>query len=708
MEQGLIQRRCFLGARDNGDLWRPLGWLASMLVAVVLMPAPAAGAPAAATSRGLELLTPADPVPSTIGSLTVLDPQGGRLVYSSIGPLPGATGGDLVASNLATRDPEGWRTSPITAPYLVRKFSFSTVFGIELAASSWDLASFVFGSRAPLLSGGPGEGRLGLYHLDADGELALLADLGAQGAFRGASADTSHVVFSTAQHLLPSDAGRTEGESVYQWDGSGLRQVDVATGGSLLSECGSSVPAENGVSSSGERIFFSNPRSCDPGDMRVYLREAGSKTVEISASHCERPDCGPVQSVDFAAANPSGSVAFLTTAQQLVDADLNERRDLYRYDAFSESLDLVSPGSAGMEGEVLNRDIVSSAGGSRVYFRAEGRLLPGQGAEAGTNLYLADGDGLRFLAAVESGDPLEASADGATAVLATAAQLTPGDDDAQVDVYRYDAETDGFARLSIGPAGGDGPFDATIVPSETQLGPQQFTRAIAEDGRRVFFGTAEALVATDRNDVLDVYGWEEGSLGLISSGAAGDPAEFAAASEHGGTVVFRTSASLLARDRDGGDMDLYASVVGGGFDESIPAVAACEPCASPPGPLVRGPSASAVSRSERRLGRIRLRGLGEEAGRRIVSGGRAVLVLSVPAPGKVTARGLAVLGGKRRTVARGVAGARRPGRLRLPLLVNEGARQALRRGGELRLRLVLRQADLRLTRVLTLRLGGAR
>ena len=681
-----------------------------LAIAVSAVCAYPAGASVPANGRAWELITPASPVGGNVASLFALGPNSDRLVYMSVNPMPGAAAGDLLAANIAVRGEDGWRTEPLSVPHeRPTVIGGPSLFRVPLSAASDDLSSFVFSSPTPLFGEGPPEPRLGVYRIAVDGGHGLIADLGDAEALEdkkgvvGVSADTGHVVLRTSEHLLPGDAGRTQGESVYESvAGLPLRQVDVADDGSLLSECGSSVPQPGGVSRSGERIFFVHPVSCE-APARVYLREAGSTTVEVSASRCDRPDCDEPQPVGFAGATPTGSVVYLTTTQQLVDEDVNAVRDLYRFDVESGALGLVSPGSAEMEGAVVDREVTTSVDGSSTYFYVEGRLWAGDGSVFATNLYRADGEGLHFVAEADRDDPLEISPDGRVAVLATAAPLLAADTDTVGDVYRYDANTDTTKLLSSGPTGGTDD-EATIAPAP-RYPNQPFRRAITADGRRVFFTTAEPLVVEDRNEVGDLYEWSEGRLGLVSSGTGDDAAEFTAASSDGGTVVFRTAATLLPRDRDGGEPDLYAARIGGGFPEAVPPGEPCTRCGAAASPLNRSDPASAGRRQRRRRGRLRLRSLGDDAAREAATSGRLSLAISVPAPGLVTARGTGELAGEPSAVMRGSAGAVRPGRLRLVLRVVPEARRQLKRAGTLAFDLVLRQGDRRLARSIVLRLG---
>lgn len=708
------------GARwpcDHARLSAAAAWLC-IGAAIALLPALAApaGAPAAtapAGDRAWELVSPSAPVNASIHDVFAIRDDGQRIVVLAMGPMPGALGGDLVSHSLSLRTESGWRTEPISGRYDSPQFEFSgLMLGPYLSALSSDFSSAVLVYASPLLPEGPPPPRMGLYRWAAGGGLSLGADIG-QGLWErpvvGASGDLELIAFATDAHLLPSDAGRTFGDSVYVLEGSTISQVDVDTSGALLSSCGSSVPP-GGFTRSGARIYFVNPDAsgaCETPS-RIYLREGDGTTTEVSAPQCSG-DCGGVRMASFVGATPDGSVAFFVTRQRLLDADENTKQDLYRFSAEGGGLELVSPGSASMEAEVSSSPIRASVDGSVAYFQSFGPLLPGHGS-AGTNLYAADQGGVRFVTELYPEDAIEISADGRFVALSTAAALDAADTDGRVDVYRYDAAGDSFTLVSRGPAGGNGDFSATTVSSIERLVEDPVRHPFSRDGERIFFGTPERLLPEDVNEVADVYEWDGGRLGLISTGSGSHPARFAAADRAGETVVIRTAASLLPSDRDNGEVDLYAARPGGGFEaEEQPPAPACDPsCAGPDAPRAARPDPASLSARARGKGRIRLRRVGDDACRELLRSGRMTVATVVPAPGRVSAVATDRVAGERRTLLRGTAGAVRRGRLSLHLVATRDARAELRTLRRLRARLVLRQASARLVRDLAIDCGARR
>ena len=92
------------------------------------------------------------------------------------------------------------------------------------------------------------------------------------------------------------------------------------------------------------------------------------------------------------------------------------------------------------------------------------------------------------------------------------------------------------------------------------------------DGSRVFFDSAEPLVANDTNGKVDVYEWEQGGVGscrrssgcvyLLSGGTSTDNSYLIGTSESGDDVFVVTRGQLVARDQNGDD-DMYDVRVGG-------------------------------------------------------------------------------------------------------------------------------------------------
>jgi hypothetical protein len=186
------------------------------------------------------------------------------------------------------------------------------------------------------------------------------------------------------------------------------------------------------------------------------------------------------------------------------------------------------------------------------------------------------------------------------------------------EVYLYDAKTGRLDCASCNPSGAQpqGVFDqeksgeglgllvdrpeawlghwlAGSIPGWTSLSKQRSvyqSRYLDADGR-LFFDSADPLVAQDQNSKEDVYEYEPqgingcekpaGCVALISSGAKTDGREsaFLDSSATGNDVFFLTSEKLSPRDTDG-SFDVYDARVCG-TSESGPCL---PPVAPPPAP----------------------------------------------------------------------------------------------------------------------------
>lgn len=186
-------------------------------------------------------------------------------------------------------------------------------------------------------------------------------------------------------------------------------------------------------------------------------------------------------------------------------------------------------------------------------------------------------------------------------------------------VYRADTSTPSTpdivcasCNLAVPGAPGDTFLNVRLGVGATLTTPH-LSRALTDDGRRVFFDTDEAFTPEDTNGAVDVYEYDVPSrqAHLISSGT--DPANsyFMDASADGHDVFFVTRAQLVGWDDDQA-YDLYDARVGGGFPEPPPAVAGCSgdacqgPASGPPGAAAIGSSAfRGLGDLKHRLGRHR-------------------------------------------------------------------------------------------------------
>ena len=391
-------------------------------------------------------------------------------------------------------------------------------FDAQVVGASGDGAHVYFITAEPLVAADT-DTKLDIYE-SSGGAPGLVTAGTAQDAFvfAGASRDGSHVLFRTGEQLSPADT------DIYNdvYDRSGGTTTLVSTGpaggnGAFNAD----VPALAGaVSASGARIFLETAEqlvSADKDTAVDVYERSGGATTLVSNGK---------RDVDatFAGASEDGAHAFFTTAERILTSDGDMSRDVY--ERFGGAITLVSGGSGPFDAAFAS----TSAAGDRVLFE-------------------------------------------------TAEQLVAADTDSVTDVYERAAGA--TALLSIGPAGGNGPFAAAY-------------RSGSRDATRVFFLTSEALTGADGDASQDVYERFGGATTLISSGPAGGSAALDAsmsplgASHDGLHVFFETAESLLATDADGA-RDVYDSSVAYQTPQSAGAVTAAlvplfRQCGSPVAP----------------------------------------------------------------------------------------------------------------------------
>lgn len=571
--------------------------------------------------RAYEVVSPADKDGYGILSEPSQAASGGSgVAYASFGAFAGAEGSGAVNMYVASRAADGWRTksmAPAMDPFFFLNIPAYFAF-------TPDLSKLALTARTPPQQPGAGaapEPAVNAYVRDVgSGAYRLLTTeaappdpfgFGGQATFVDASAGFEDVLLaSTAQYVPEASAGL---ENVYVAEpGQPLRLVAADA------DPGAGVSTENAISSDGSRIFYTSPstNSVTPKG-QLYAEEEGS-TVHVSAP--QRPNQGPdpagTKAAYFRGASDDGSVAFFTSEEKLTEdaGAAAGSPDLYRYDLDSGELtDLtVTAGGAGVFG-------VSgmSETGERVYLVAKAALAPG--ASAGEpNLYLWDPSAPSALAFIATLLPGEASSwlgpergrttvrttpDGAYLAFQTAAPIPGSANEGHQEVYLYSAATGELECASCRPDGSAATGDSVLQRQQTNLAVTRafISRNLSDDGGRVFFETAEALVEGDSNGRIDVYQFDPrtDAVALISSGSGEFDASFVNADAAGGNAFFTTRQQLSPWDRDR-LTDLYSARAGGGFPAPPPPAPPCQgsECRDP----VPAPGAVGVPGSSRLVG----------------------------------------------------------------------------------------------------------
>jgi hypothetical protein len=177
------------------------------------------------------------------------------------------------------------------------------------------------------------------------------------------------------------------------------------------------------------------------------------------------------------------------------------------------------------------------------------------------------------------------------------------------EVYLYDSTSNQLICASCNPTGAEPLGPSTILPWTNS---NYDTRALSDDGSRLFFTSLDSLVPHDVNDAFDVYEWERegagscsyatqvsgGCLYLISTGTSPQDSVFADASASGDDVFFTTTQALSAQDT-GTASDLYDARVGGSEPAAEAAPCAnsdsCKPPVSAQPPIFGAPASATFS-----------------------------------------------------------------------------------------------------------------
>jgi hypothetical protein len=416
----------------------------------------------------------------------------------------------------------------------------------------------------------------------------------------------------------------------------------------------------------------------------VYWSEADKDTIGRAGLHLEEPrEEGFIKDV----LSPQGVAvdgAHVYWSSVPFSPD-NLGNDLYRFEAdkpAGQRLADLTPDAGDENGADVKGVLGASEDGSVLYFAANG-VLAGSGADtvgdckgksfdslSGTcNLYLWHDGQVSFIARLDigggglqmdatnwtgtpsgifSGEPYfsktaSVSADGQTLLFRSQEKLSAYDNEGHPELYRYRVGDPEPLRCvtcdptGAAPVGRSSFLGGLITPSGAFPSAPAATasRNLAAGGKRVFYETTDALVASDTNGAagcptvgseaqgfpacLDVYEWEAPGMGgceeggpayspanggclyLLSSGKATYPSFFADASASGEEAFLFTRSQLVGQDKDE-LLDVYDVKVGGGLPAQNPppppppceSVEICHGPASTPPPAESAGSASFV------------------------------------------------------------------------------------------------------------------
>jgi hypothetical protein len=563
--------------------------------------------------RAYELVSPAykegHPIFKTEARRPV-SADGSHVLASSLGAFAGTEDippGEGFVSGAAyefSRSPAGWTATPLDPPasQFAEDASQTLLVSGDFTKTTWVLttpAQFVQQRDLYVRSSGGTFARLGAMTPPNAGN-------NNDSKPEGASNDLSHVLFSLTETRWPGDTttlGSGFTPSLYALTAAGTgatepRLVGVKNTGplksnseaQLIGNCGTELGGAPGgeaftsgaVSASGVTVVFTT-RACVPSPAvnELYARIAESQTVAISEPVLPAGACTGAcstaehQEGSYQGASEDGSKVFFTTAQPLLNGDLDTTGDLYQAEIGDSGVnklmqvsrgDLSDP-TPGNGAQVLGVAATSSDG-TRAYFVAEGILTTktnGTGEQARQNepnLYMvepANGNTI-FITTLLPSDNQDWQQRAGTSVV-----VTP---DGRFLVFKsgerlveYDSQTG--ALVAIASSG----FQPHVTP----------------DGSYVFFESLAALTPRAVSGVMHVYEFHDGQVSLISDGVdvAGQGARLVGVDATGANVFFTTVDALVPQDTDT-QSDIYDARIGGGFPAPVsPAGCAGDGCQGP-------------------------------------------------------------------------------------------------------------------------------
>jgi hypothetical protein len=458
----------------------------------------------------------------------------------------------LVTADTDTRIDTYERAGATTTLLSIGPAGGNGAFNASFSANSADGTRVFFRTAEPLVSGDTDTTQDLYERFNGTTTLMSTGPAGGNGTFQAIfnaiSQDGSRALFSTAESLVGADAdgGWTD---VYQRSNGTTTLISTgALGGN-----GQFGATYAGKSQDGSRVFFHTDEPLEGSDLDiaqdVYARSGGA------TSHLSIGPAGGNGNADFDydaffdGASADGSIAWLHTDEVLIGGDSDTANDVYQ--RIGAAITLVSGGNADTGAFWVG----SSENGSRVFFDTQESLVAPD-TDASTDIYERAGGSTTLISTGPDGGNGElfsafqgTTADGSRVFFHTPESLLAQDTDGMQDVYER--------------AGGVTTLVSQGLGSTNGLEPATFNGA-SRDGTRVFFDTSEHLVGIATGIYPDIYERYAGSTTFLSVGPTGGNADFFAyfrgVSDDGTRLFFETAEALVGSDTDSAQ-DVYASSI---------------------------------------------------------------------------------------------------------------------------------------------------
>jgi len=461
--------------------------------------------------------------------------------------------------------------------------------------------------------------------------LAPISNSGQMPRLAGTSADFRSIIFESRLKLTSDAPAGGTTPKLYKWSDGQLTWVGAIPGGVDVT-CGGSGPAcdvaprstagqsagaaiapspaytPSTISRDGSRVFFTVGTSDSSRSGQLYVLDSmgtadpSDDTTSVVNAVESGPGLGGGDAT-YWTATPDGSHIYFT-ADGLTSDDTSNGIDLYDYDVDAPAghhLTRISRDDEPADGDAVVSGVIGASDDGRyVYFTADGELVAGEPLTGVQNsVYLwHDGTIVRIGALALAGDDFirnlasqswvqnstrqraRVTPDGRHLLFTAASgdglggydQTTLCDFGGCAELYVYSADSDELMCASCNPSGAPATADADVPVRESTGGAattSHLQHSLSDDGRWVFFNTAEALVPQDTNRAIDAYEFDTQTreVHLLSSGDDPSASYVLDATLDGRNVFFVTRQRLLRWDTDQ-NYDLYVARIGGAFSDA--------------------------------------------------------------------------------------------------------------------------------------------
>ncbi|MFW6068507.1 MAG: TolB family protein [Chloroflexota bacterium] len=376
------------------------------------------------------------------------------------------------------------------------------------------------------------------------------------------SADGQSVVFlSTAENLVENDTNGLQDVFLFERDSKRISRITVGYDGSEPN--GPSSDAQ--ISSDGRFVaFVSEASNLTPDDNNgyadVFLYDVESGDIRL-LSKSASGEQGDDRSLQPSISGDGRFVAFISLADNLHEGDDNGVSDVYVYDRDEERLELVSVDDGGALANHHSKHAAISDDGRYVAYQSMATNLVDADEDDRWDIYLRDRqEGVTELisrnlegrsGSMDSQRPSISAGGRYVAFESWADDLVPGDQNYYSDVFVMDRRTGEIELASVGNNG-------------ERANNVNGGAVISADGRFVAFSSmAGNLVSNDQNQMFDVYVRDRHShrtqlISISVDGQAGGGASISPALTAGGTyIVFDSGAEDLVLNDTNQRIDVF-------------------------------------------------------------------------------------------------------------------------------------------------------